>query len=107
MVWRGRGAIENAFGMLKETWREILDKTELNVKYLLDVITTCAILYNALSNQGKNNVDCLHSLIDNDGFDFGGKDLGKKVYNDVQNASLQHHGEELAFFFGFQRGLDP
>jgi hypothetical protein len=68
-------------------------------------------LYNALSNQGENDVDRLHSLIDNDGFDSGDKGLSKKNYNDMQNVSLQHHSEELcqelASFFGSQMGLGP
>jgi hypothetical protein len=42
----GRGVVENAFGILKQTWRELLHKTELEVMYMPDVSTSCAILHN-------------------------------------------------------------
>lgn len=82
--------------MLKETWRESLDKTEVNIKYLLDVNPSCAILHNVLLNQGENDLNCLHGLIDKHNLDdFRDENLGEEVYNDVQNVPLQHHGDEL------------
>jgi hypothetical protein len=45
---RGCGIVENAFGILKQTWLELLNKTKLEVTYLPDVITSCAILHNLL-----------------------------------------------------------
>ena len=42
----GRGVVENAFGILKATWRELLGKSELNVVYMSDVIIASAILHN-------------------------------------------------------------
>ena len=39
--------------MFKETSTELLDKYELNIKYLPNVITTCARLHNALVNQSE------------------------------------------------------
>jgi hypothetical protein len=43
---RGRSVIENAFGLLKENWREISRKTELDVRIVPDVVYACCILYN-------------------------------------------------------------
>lgn len=40
---RGRGLVENEFGILNETWSELGGIMELNVKYLPNVITICAI----------------------------------------------------------------
>jgi hypothetical protein len=48
------------FGMLKDTWRELLNK--LSIKYLPNIITTFAILDNAQPNQHENYVDHLHSI---------------------------------------------
>jgi hypothetical protein len=43
---RGRSVVENAFGLMKQSWREMLKKTELNVKFVPDVVLACCILHN-------------------------------------------------------------
>jgi hypothetical protein len=43
---RDRVVLENAFGILKQSFRELLNKTELKVSSLPDIITTYAILHN-------------------------------------------------------------
>lgn len=45
---RGRCVVENAFGILKQTFRELLQKSDLSVTFLPDVIISCAILHNVL-----------------------------------------------------------
>lgn len=64
-----RGVVGNAFRMLRKTWRELLEMTQFIVKYLPDVITTCAILHNALLNQGVEDVERLLRHNENDGPD--------------------------------------
>jgi hypothetical protein len=54
---RGRGVVENAFGIFKTTWRELLVKSELNVVYMPDVITACAILHNNLRKQANEDLE--------------------------------------------------
>ena len=60
-----RGTVENAFGILKQTWLELLGKSKLNVVYLLDIITACAILHNILRKQTHENLEALGVMLDN------------------------------------------
>ena len=45
---KGRSVVENAFGILKQTFRDLLTKSDLDVVFLPDVILCCAILHNML-----------------------------------------------------------
>jgi hypothetical protein len=65
---RGRCIVENAFGILKQSWRELLQKTELQVTYLPDVITCCAILHNLLLGQTSDDVNRLLSVLQAEGW---------------------------------------
>lgn len=56
---RGRSVVENAFGILKQSFRELLDKSELKVTFVLDVIICCAILHNVLLRQSHAKVEDL------------------------------------------------
>jgi hypothetical protein len=48
---KGKSIVENAFGILKQTFRELLVKSELDIVFLPDMITCCAILHNVLLRQ--------------------------------------------------------
>jgi hypothetical protein len=52
---RGRAGVENAFGFLKLTFRELQNKIKLDLKFVPDVIYACCILHNILL--GERNVD--------------------------------------------------
>jgi hypothetical protein len=43
---RGRSVVENAFGLMKTNWREMLGKTSLSVEIVPDVLYACCILHN-------------------------------------------------------------
>ena len=45
---RGRCVAKNTFGILKQTFRELLIRSDLNMAFLPDVIMACAILHNVL-----------------------------------------------------------
>jgi len=60
---QGRGVVENAFGTLKFTFRELLVKSELQVIFLPDVITCCAILHNTLLGQSHEDVERLLEVL--------------------------------------------
>ena len=60
---RGRGVVENAFGILKQTFRELLVKSDLQVVFLPDVITCCAILHNMLLGQSHGDVERLFQIL--------------------------------------------
>jgi hypothetical protein len=44
----GRCVVENAFGILKQTWRELLMKSDQTVAFMPDLIAACCILHNIL-----------------------------------------------------------
>jgi hypothetical protein len=41
----GRCVVENAFGILKQTWRELLLKSDQTVNFMPDLIAACCILH--------------------------------------------------------------
>jgi hypothetical protein len=45
---RGRSIIENAFGILKQSFRELLDTEDLHVAFIPDVVVCCCLLHNIL-----------------------------------------------------------
>jgi hypothetical protein len=54
---RGKSVVENAFGLLKENWRELSRKTELLVTTVLDVVYACCILFNHTIKRGTVDFD--------------------------------------------------
>lgn len=60
--------VENAFGILKQTFQELLNKTDLNIAFVLDVITACYILHNMLLRQSAQDVERLLNLLRTEGF---------------------------------------
>ena len=45
----------------------MLEKPELNVVYMPDVITACAILHNVLRKQAHEDLEALGAMVDNGG----------------------------------------
>jgi hypothetical protein len=66
---RGRCIVENAFGLLKQTFQELLGKSSLRVTFLLDVILCCAILHNVLLGQSNEDVEQLLEVLQVEGFE--------------------------------------
>lgn len=54
---RGRCVVENAFGILKQSFRELLVKSDLHVTFLPDVIVNCAILHNIMLRQSHEEIE--------------------------------------------------
>ena len=63
----GRSVIENAFGILKQSFRELLTITELNVTFVPDVVVCCALLHNVLLDQSPNEVARLPKILQREG----------------------------------------
>jgi hypothetical protein len=110
---KGRGVVENAFGILKQTWRELLNKTVLDVIYLPDVITACAILHNLLLGQTSDDVDRLLGVLQVEGWtqESNEEDPHGVVDDGIENfevgerprgSDLQH---SLGLYLCAQRGL--
>jgi hypothetical protein len=110
---RGRVVVENAFGILKQTWRELLQKTELEVTYLPNVITACALLHNFLLRQASDDVNRLLGVLRAEGWredtedddrnvvvDQGGKDV--EVRQRPLGVELQ---QSLGLYLGALQGL--
>ena len=66
---RGRCVVENAFGILKQTFRELLTKSDLDVVFLPDVILCCAILHNMLLGQSHEEVQQLFEVLRTEGLE--------------------------------------
>ena len=64
---RGRSVIENAFGILKQSFRELLDITDLHVTFLPDVVVCCCLLHNVLLGQTPDEVARLLKILQREG----------------------------------------
>ena len=64
---RGQCVVENAFGILKQTFQELLLKSDLDVAFLPDVILCCAILHNMLLGQSHEEVENLFQILRDEG----------------------------------------
>jgi hypothetical protein len=53
---RGRSVVENAFGLLKESWRILLNRCDLHVKIIPNVFVCCCILHNLLLQRKEVDV---------------------------------------------------
>jgi hypothetical protein len=54
---RSRSVVENAFGLLKENWREMGKKTNLHITIVPDIFYCCCILHNLTIRQGLMDVE--------------------------------------------------
>lgn len=53
---RGRGVVENAFALLKQSFKELDMQSNLSVSLLPDVVICCTLLHNLLLRQGHEDV---------------------------------------------------
>lgn len=82
---RGRSVVENAFGILKQSWRELLHGSELDVKFIPDVVVCCCVLHNLLIGgsevQLEELMQVLHHEAEHD-IQMGGSDPSN-MYDDA------------------------
>lgn len=60
---RGHWVVENAFGILKKTFREFFTKTNLHVSFMLDAFIACCLLHNFLWSQSESHIQRLMHII--------------------------------------------
>jgi hypothetical protein len=60
---RGRSVVENASGILKQSFRELLDITDFHVTFLLDVVVCCCLFHNVLLGQIPEEVARLLEIL--------------------------------------------
>ena len=109
---RGRGVVENAFGILKQTFCELLVKSDLDVVFLPDVITCCAILHNMLLGQSHGDVERLFQILRTEGLE---EDEAEEAAQNVETAegvrdecTLREGTEkrqQLGVFLALQRNI--
>jgi hypothetical protein len=72
---RGRSVVENAFDILKQSFRELMDVTDLHVTFVPDAVVCCCLLHNVLLGQDLTDVarlleilqrDCMIPTVDDD-----------------------------------------
>jgi len=59
----GRCVVDNAFGILKQCFRELSETSHLHLGFLPNVIICCAILHNILLGQTPQEVEHLLSVL--------------------------------------------
>jgi len=74
---RGQCVVENAFSILKQTFKELLMKYDLHIAFLPDVIVACTILHNMLLGQSYEEVEHLFAILRIEGLD-------RKLDNDIR-----------------------
>lgn len=107
---RGRVVVENAFGQLKLTFRELHQKSDLHVNFLPDVITCCALLHNLLLKQSDEDLvrllevlrteDAQHSQAAMEPTVEDDHDMGEGGYLCVDS---QRKRRDLAVYLSLQR----
>ena len=102
--------VENAFGQLKLTFRELQQKLDLHVSFLHDVVTCCALLYNLLLKQSDKDLvqllevlrteDAQHSQVAMEPTVEDDHDIGEGGYLCVDN---QRKRRDLAVYLSLHR----
>jgi hypothetical protein len=60
---KGRSMVDNAFGILKKTFKELMHKLDLSVTFLLD-ISTCCLLRNLLKTKDEASIERSFCIIE-------------------------------------------
>jgi hypothetical protein len=108
---RGRSVIENAFGILKHSFRELLHVTDLHVAFVPDMVVCCCLLHNLLLGQDPDEVARLLEILHRDGIipdvdDVPVLDPAHEVPRTMEFNQAEAKRGELGVFLGRQRHLD-
>lgn len=88
---RGRSVVENAFGLLKENWRILLNKCDLFVKIIPNVFVCCCIMHNLLLQREEVDVEEL---------------MRRMVIEFDNNMEIRHHEVQAAPAFNPNADID-
>jgi hypothetical protein len=108
---RGRSVIENAFGIMKQSFRELLNITDLHVTFVPDVVVCCSLLHNVLLGQSPDKVARLLEILQREG---AIPEVDNDPVLDPQNegaatvefARAEGKRQELGVYLGQRRGLN-
>ena len=109
---RGRSVIENAFGILKQSFCELLDITDLHVTFLPDVVVCCCLLHIVLLGQTLDEVARLLEILQREGAlpevnDDPVVDVEHEATEIVEFTRAEMKRQELGVYLGRRRGLNP
>jgi hypothetical protein len=111
---RDRGVVENAFGILKQTFRELLVKSDLHVAFLPDVIMCYALLYSLLLRQSHEEVQRLLEVLCMEGLDREvlhddplPTDVGEAVMDNATTEQGSLTRTDLGIYLALQRQNGP
>lgn len=71
---QGRSVVENAFAILKQTFRELLTVSDLHVTLLPDVVICCTLLHNILLGKSPEEVARRLKVLEQDGLWVNGNE---------------------------------
>lgn len=60
---KGRSVVDNAFGILKKTFKKLMHKLDLSATFLPD-ISTCCLLHNLLKTKDEASIECSFCIIE-------------------------------------------
>lgn len=112
----GRAVVENAFGLLKQTFRELHQKSDLHVAFFPDVVMCCAILHNILLKQSHDDIESLLLVLGEE--EATSTDPADSSVSEVleDGESIEDHEEvpeesgqkrrDLGVFLSLQQGFD-
>jgi hypothetical protein len=108
---RGRLVIKNAFGILKQSFRELLDITNLHVTFVPDVVVCCCLFHNVLLGQEPEEVARLLEILQRDGMiphvnDDPLVDPIQEGASAMDFVRVDMKRSELGVYLGRQRNLD-
>jgi hypothetical protein len=66
-LFQGRSVVENAFGILKHSFRELLHIIDLHITFVPDVVVCCALVHNVLLGQSLDEVARLLEILQREG----------------------------------------
>jgi hypothetical protein len=106
----GRSVVKHMFGILKQSFRELMKKSELNVTNLQDVVMACCYLHNVLLEQDPYEVEWLMELLQIEGLvndEAANEEDVVHVHEENAQQLLQatHMQEALEEYLGRHRNL--
>lgn len=84
--------VENSFGILKKTFKQLLHKLDLSVTFLLDVFTYCCLLHNLLRIKDDASIEHLMWIIELEANSLHEDQLVNIAQDELTNQHL--NGEE-------------
>ncbi len=80
--------VETVFGILKNTFKELLHKLDLSVTFLLDVFTYCCLLHNLLKIKDDASIEHLMCIIELEANSLHENQLVNIAPNELTNQHL-------------------